>query len=106
MRDAPPPPLLSGCNERFGYGSARVPPCPGLHQLEVACWRPEGSALQELRAAFLGGGLPHLTDPKMVSQPLANRRHAIASSNAALVSIELNVLAKGFSERGIAFAEE
>ena len=106
MRDAPPPPLLSGCNERFGYGSARVPPCPGLHQLEVACWRPEGSALQELRAAFLGGGLPHLPDPKMVSQPLANRRHAIASSNAALVSIELNVLAKGFSERGIAFAEE
>jgi hypothetical protein len=101
-----PPLFRSGCNERFGYGSARVPPCPGLHSLEVACWRPEGSALQELRAAFLGGGLPHLPDPKMVSAPLANRRHAVATASAALVRVELNVLAKGFSERGVVFAEE
>ena len=95
-----------GANEVCGYGCARVPPGPGLHALEMACWRPEGSALQELAAAFLGGGLPHLTDATMVARPLEGRRHAVASATAACVRVELNVLCKGFAERGIAFEDE
>jgi len=35
-----------------GYGIARVPPAPGVHLLEVVCWRPEGSWLQELAGAL------------------------------------------------------
>ena len=94
-----------GRNEVCGYGGARIPACSGLHQLELACWRPEGSLLQEVSAAFLGGGLPHLTDSTMVAHP-EGRRHAIATSSAGVVSVELNVLCKGFAERGVLFAEE
>jgi len=95
----------AGRNEVCGYGGVRVPPCPGLHLLEVACWRPEGSALQELCASFLGGGLPHLTDTTMVAYPEAGRRHAIVTETAAVVSVELNVVCRGFAQRGVVFSE-
>jgi hypothetical protein len=34
-----------------GYGTARIPPTPGVHSIEVVTWRPEGTMLQEI-----GGG--------------------------------------------------
>jgi len=34
-----------------GYGMARVPMAPGVHALEVATWRPAGTALQEFAGA-------------------------------------------------------
>ena len=37
-----------GRNEIAGYGVAFVPPAPGLHVIDLACWRPEGSTMQEL----------------------------------------------------------
>jgi B9 domain-containing protein 2 len=37
-----------GRNEISGYGVTFVPPSPGVHIVDVACWRPQGSTLQEL----------------------------------------------------------
>jgi hypothetical protein len=45
----------------------RVPTSPGVHTLEIATWRPEGTWAQELSAWFLGGGTPQLTDTTMVT---------------------------------------
>lgn len=89
-------------NEIIGYGVVRVPVAPGEHTLEIATWRPEGSFLQELRASFLGAGVPSLTDTTMVFDPAAGSRHAIASVTSATVTVELQVLQRGFAERGIA----
>ena len=95
-----------GRNEICGYGSARIPPCPGLHNIEVACWRPKGTFYQELHAWFLQGGLPHLTDQTMIVLPETGQRHKIYTSTEAVVSLEINVLCKGFTERGIVFIDE
>lgn len=44
-----------GRNEIAGYGVAFVPPSPGIHVVDLACWRPEGSAIQELGGAVFAG---------------------------------------------------
>lgn len=83
-------------NEIVGYGAVRVPCAPGAHHLEVATWRPEGTWLQELRASFLGGGLPQLTDARCVARPSEVPRQGLCTSTAATVDVELEVLARGF----------
>ncbi len=80
---------------------------PGIHQLEVALWRPEGSWWQETAAAYFGGGLPHLTDPSLVADPTAaGGRHRIATVSAGTAVVDVRVFCKGFSERGVAFTED
>ncbi len=91
-------------NEVVGYGAARVPPAPGVHALELATWRPEGTWLQELRVAFIGGGLPQLEDERPVWDPAAKARSGLCTATAATVEAELQVLAKGFAEQGVYLA--
>jgi B9 domain-containing protein 2 len=91
-------------NEVAGYGAARVPPAPGVHTVELATWRPEGTWLQELRVAYLGSGLPQLEDERPVWDPAAKARSGLCTATAATVEAELQVLAKGFAEQGVALA--
>jgi B9 domain-containing protein 2 len=89
-------------SEIIGYGCARVPVAPGEHVLEIATWRPEGSWLQELRAAFLGGGVPQLTDISLVYDPSQlGGRHGLCTTTSAAVEVQLQVLVRGFAERGV-----
>lgn len=90
--------------EVVGYGAARVPCAPGQHRLEVATWRPEGTWAQELRAAYLGSGLPQLVDATPVWDPSAAPRSGLCTATGALVEVELTVLARGFGELGVALA--
>ncbi len=83
-------------NEIVGYGCALVPTAPGQHRLEIATWRPEGSWLQELRASFLGGGLPQLMDARVIASPAEAPRAGLCTTTAATVDVELQVLARGF----------
>jgi B9 domain-containing protein 2 len=87
-------------NEIVGYGVARVPTSPGAHALEVATWRPLGSASQELSAFFLGG-VPHLSDPGHMLLE-AGARHVLGTVTSALVQVELQVLVRGFESQGVA----
>jgi B9 domain-containing protein 2 len=48
-----------------GYGFCHVPVSPGEHKLDVAVWRPKGTALEEFSAFFLGGH-SHLREPQIV----------------------------------------
>ena len=84
-----------------GYGAARVPTTPGEHLLEIATWRPEGNFLQELRASFVGSGLPQLTDDRTVTDPFAVPRHALTTTTTAAVAVQLSVLHRGFAEQGV-----
>jgi hypothetical protein len=83
-------------NEIVGYGAVRVPCAPGAHRLEVATWRPEGTWLQELRASFLGGGLPQLMDLRCVTHPTEAPRTGLATTTSATVELDIQVLARGF----------
>lgn len=73
-----------------------------MHEVEIATWRPAGSAAQELSAWFLGG-LPHLTDPTMLIDP--QERHRIGSVTSATVSVECQVIVRGFEQLGVAFLD-
>ena len=91
-------------SEVVGYGCARVPAAPGRHVLEVATWRPEGTWAQEMRAAFLGSGLPQLEDAGCVWDPAGAPRSGLCSATGAVVEVELQVMARGFGELGVALA--
>lgn len=89
-----------GRNEVAGYGVAFIPPSPGVHVVDVACWRPEGSTLQELGGecdvglggglafrvqlrllrrvtAWFRGGVPQLTDTQVLLG--SAQRHSLAT---------------------------
>ena len=85
----------------LAYGTAFVPVSPGAHRLEIAAWRPEGSWLQELRVAVLGGERPQLVDETLVTDPAAAPRHAIATATTAVVECEVSVVMRGFAEAGV-----
>ncbi len=90
-----------------GYGTLRIPTSPGVHQVEIALWRPEGTWWQETAASFFGGGLPHLTDPSLVPDPASGAgRHRLATVTVGTAAVDLQVLVKGFGEKGVAFTEE
>lgn len=81
-----------------GYGVARLPAGGGAHALEVACWRPRGSFVQEAAAAFLGAP-PVLADPADALN--ARNRHRLATASTGTVLVEINMLLRGFEELGV-----
>lgn len=91
----------NGRADVVGYGSARVPTAPGSHALEIATWRPEGTARQEMRAAFTGTGFAQLSDDTTVTDPVKAPRYPFSAATSAAVLIELDVLVRGFSEQGV-----
>lgn len=90
-----------GRNEIAGYGVAFVPPSPGIHVVDLACWRPEGSTLQELGAWFRGG-VPQLTDTSVLLG--SAMRHHLATVTTGTVQLEVQVLCKGFDAVGVALS--
>ena len=80
----PTPPPPSRRPPAAGYGLVRVPAASGVHLLEVACWRPEGSLLQEFSAFFLGA-FPQLTEAAAILD--AGRRHQLATVTTGSVLV-------------------
>jgi len=85
-------------NEIIGYGMVQIPVSPGLHRVEIATWRPEGTWLQELKSSFLGGSLPQLTDSTLVFNPALLPRYSLCTATSATVDLELNIMARGFEK--------
>jgi hypothetical protein len=53
-------------------------------------------------AAFLGGGVPQLTDTSLVYDPSQlGGRHGLCTTTSAAVEVQLQVLVRGFAERGV-----
>uniref|UniRef100_A0A914PCQ3 B9 domain-containing protein 2 n=1 Tax=Panagrolaimus davidi TaxID=227884 RepID=A0A914PCQ3_9BILA len=46
-----------GRQEIYGYGTIFIPTSPGEHVIDCQCWRPKGSARDEIMQFFVGGGL-------------------------------------------------
>jgi hypothetical protein len=88
-------------SEFSGYGLCYIPPAPGLHELNVALWRPAGQTMTEqLSATFLGARVS-LRDPEEAMQ--APDRSMMEVETCGHVSISIAVIVSGF--RGVAWGQ-
>lgn len=80
-----------------GYGFEHVPVMPGVHQLEVSCWRPTGSMQDELAAYFLGV-TPQLLDTDVVFTRAWDKRCRLVTMPAGRIYLNLSIIARNFAE--------
>ena len=57
-----------GLKDLCGYGFCHVPTGPGMHEVEVCTWCPEGTPLEKLQAFFVGGK-PRLKYEEVIHSP-------------------------------------
>lgn len=88
----------AGRNELYGYGAIYVPINPGFHSMDVAIWRPRGSAWERFRRFFVGGA-SQLDKPELIytSPDLSHLR----TEPMGTVHLELNVIARNFEKFGV-----
>lgn len=82
-----------------GYGVANVPCEPGLHEIEVHLWQPEGDMLERAGLVLLGRG-PRLVHEDAIHSP--SSRYRLGATSAGTVKLNLGIIAKEFDRFGIA----
>lgn len=74
-----------------------VPTSPGIHDIEIATWRPRGSFFEELTAFFLGGA-PRLLNESIVTS--SNDRRLLRTVSSGTVHLRLAVILKDHEKHG------
>ena len=80
-----------------GYGFADVPMKPGIHEIEISCWRPTGnSILDEMRRFFIGSS-PEIEDFSYCRVPTVTHSRIVSKlgfrcQSTGTVKLRLNVL--------------
>jgi B9 domain-containing protein 2 len=59
---------------------------PGYHELEVHCWRPSGSVIEELNSIFLGTS-PCLADERLIFGKAWETRSQLNTVSSGIVSV-------------------
>jgi B9 domain-containing protein 2 len=87
-------------NRRYlsGYGRCALPCAPGLHFIEVSCWRPAGTFTERLNELFTGTAVA-LRSTSVVDAP--EERYKLDTIPAGTVHVEITVLPRGLSEHGV-----
>ncbi|KAL7543302.1 hypothetical protein ACHAXR_012701 [Thalassiosira sp. AJA248-18] len=83
-----------------GYGFAHLPTNPGYHELEIRCWRPSGSKIEELQSFFLGTS-PCLVDENVIFGKAWESRSQLVTTSSGIVRMNVNVLLRFFDEQNI-----
>ena len=73
-----------GLKDLCGYGFCHVPTGPGMHEVEVCTWCPEGTPLEKLQAFFVGGK-PRLKYEEVIHSP--GDRFRLATRAAGVVMV-------------------
>ena len=89
-----------GRSELSGYGLVQLPTCPGEHKIEMVAWRPQGTLTQKMYNFFLGTA-SHLEHKQLVGS--SADRFDLFTETAGLVHLRLEVLTRGFRNRGVVF---
>ena len=76
-----------------GYGFAHLPTNPGQHEIEIRCWRPSGSMLDELQSLFLGTS-SCLVDEKVIFGKAWESRSQLVTVSCGIVKMEVNVMVR------------
>lgn len=87
--------------EIAGYGCTRLPVVPGMHELELVTWAPEGGWMDRLAACLLDAK-PQLTHPEVVYDTNVDRCE-LNTVTRGVVHLEVQILAKGFDKHGVTF---
>ncbi|KAI8916112.1 ciliary basal body-associated, B9 protein-domain-containing protein [Gorgonomyces haynaldii] len=86
------------CNELNGYGFVHIPTTPGLHELEIATWRPIGNLKEQLWTYFLGV-TPQLKSLDLIYNPLD--RFRLVTCAMGKVQVEISIVLRNFAKSGI-----
>ena len=89
-----------GRNHLGGYGMCHIPTMPGMHSVDCVTWRPKGSWLDTVSAAFLGGN-PTLLNPSVVYK--TEDRLELNAHSCGTVHLDLQILINGFQSKGVQF---
>ena len=87
-----------GLKDLCGYGFCHVPTGPGMHEVEVCTWCPEGSPLEKLQAFFIGGK-PRLKYEEVIHSP--GDRFRLATRAAGVIKLQLGVCVKDFDKYNV-----
>ena len=88
-----------GLKDLCGYGFCHVPTGPGMHEVEVCTWCPEGTPLEKLQAFFIGGK-PRLKYEEVIHSP--GDRFRLATRAAGVIKLQLGVCVKYFDKYNVA----
>ena len=88
-----------GLKDLCGYGFCHVPTGPGMHEVEVCTWCPEGTPLEKLQAFFVGGK-PRLKYEEVIHSP--GDRFRLATRAAGVIKLQLGVCVKDFDKYNVA----
>ena len=88
-----------GLKDLCGYGFCHVPTGPGMHEVEVCTWCPEGSPLEKLQAFFIGSK-PRLKYEEVIHSP--GDRFRLATRAAGVIKLQLGVCVKDFDKYNVA----
>ena len=84
-----------------GYGFTHLPTNPGYHELEIHCWRPSGSVIDELNAFFLGTS-PCLADERIIFGKAWETRSKLNTVASGIVKLNVHVVLRFFNEQKVA----
>jgi len=83
-----------------GYGFAHLPCIPGVHTVEVACWRPTGTLKEEVEALFLGHTTQLTTDDIVFGSAWDNRWRLVTAPSGSLI-LDVAVMTRHFTEHNV-----
>ena len=89
---------MFGRNELYGYGFAHIPTVAGTHDVEVSCWRPVGSKLDQIWGYFLNA-TPQLRNLDIIQT--ANDRYQLITESTGKVMIQVAVVTRNFHNHGV-----
>lgn len=90
-----------GRNELSGYGFVHVPTGQGRHKVECVLWKPRGSFSERVFNFFFGTS-SHLEHKDLVYAD--SERFDLFTESVGSVHFELEVLMRGFRNKGVEFA--
>ena len=90
---------VHGAKDLAGYGFCHVPTSPGMHEVEVATWVPEGSGIEKLTAFFVGGR-PRLKFEEGIHSP--GDRFRLQTRAAGVIKLQLGVCVRDFAKYAVA----
>eukprot|EP00040_Diaphanoeca_grandis_P017619 m.92247 g.92247 ORF g.92247 m.92247 type:complete len:176 (-) comp26531_c0_seq1:373-900(-) len=89
---------IFGRNELYGYGFCYVPTSAGNHDVEVATWRPIGSAVDQAQSYFIGGGM-QLKSADLVYN--SDKRYRLQTQAMGTIVLKLGIITRNFDKYGV-----
>lgn len=82
----------------LGYGFTYFPATPGIQEVEVNCWRPKGTLLEEVSHFFLGSSI-RLTQERIILDDAWEKRQNLVTILTGKVKIQISCIVRYFDQQ-------